>query len=217
MNKRDYIDGVMKRLNELGWDDPLAGMYIGSDTSKTERQIAATFRDAWRKTAKIAPKNFFKCASFAASPPIDDISTGTGYVILPSDYYMLTEFRMSEWIASAYDAPEETRDLATVQANDYTRGSWIRPVCLVAKTGNGLALRYYSIPRGAQHIIDKALYVALPAEIEGEADGYELGITDSGDDRLYDPLMWIHAGIVSTMFEKYELAAICDAKAAECV
>jgi hypothetical protein len=212
MNKAEYIDGVMRRMNELGISEPFPVVFIGSNTTKVERHVEMSFRDAWRKAVNMLPRNYFRRESFLGCVSDYDVSTGTGFVVLPADYYVLSAFKMKGWKRCCYGALEESDSVASIQSNEYVRGNFCRPVCVVSTHGTyGRVLRYYSLPKGIDHVIEEALYVPLTVGLDVLGSGEDLGL----DERLYDPLGWIHAGLVFSIFEKSDIAKTADEKAME--
>jgi hypothetical protein len=210
MTKGEYVKGVMRRINELGWDDSFPGAFAGSDTSKVERQVEALFRDAWRKGVGLLPRTYFSQRSFTDSVLVEDVSAGTGFVVLPADYYALSLFRMRGWKRGCFSAVEEDDAVSAIQSNEFVRGNFCRPVCTVSERPRyGRVLNYYSLPKGEAHRVEEALYVPLVERIESWEDDRELGL----DERLYGPLQWLNAGVVFAVFEKGEMDKVCEEKA----
>jgi len=59
------------------------------------------------------------------------LSDGTGFVVLPDDFYMLTYFKMSGWKKPVMDAYILNERTSVIQSNAYTRGSQISPVAVI--------------------------------------------------------------------------------------
>ena len=210
MTKSEYLLGVMQRMNELGWDDSLSGMFLGSDTTKVERQIEATFRDAWRKAVGAFSKSYFNQKSFVSSLLHGDVSTGAGFVVLPLDFYLLVRFGMKGWKKDCYIALEMDDVIGAIQANEYVRGNYLRPACTLDNDPKyGQVLRYYSLPKGDEHIVETALYIPLVSRIEGLSDNDDLLLNEE----LYEPLQWLNAGMVFAVFEKSDAAKMAEERA----
>jgi hypothetical protein len=210
MVKGEYVSGVMKRLNELGWDESFAGAFAGSDTTKVERMVEAVFRDAWRKGVALLPKDYFASESFADRTLVFDVAAGTGFVVLPDDFYLLKVFALKGWRKGCFVAVEENDAVAAVQSNGFVRGNFVRPVCTLSeRPGYGRVLNYYSLPPGKRHVIESALYIPFVDGIEGADDEKELDF----DERLYEPLQWLNAGVTLAVFEKGEISKVCEGKA----
>ena len=213
MNRAEYIDGVMGRLNELSWDDSSAGMFLGGDTSKVERHVEASFMDAWRRGVALLPRHYFNQASFVYAPLYPDIPMGTGIVELPLDFYVLASFRMEGWRKAVFMAVEENDAVEAVQSNEFVRGNVSRPVCTLAVEappgppvrGVRRVLKYYSLPCGAEHVISEALYIALVGSLDSAVS--------SLDERLIAPLQWLNASVALQVVEKIELSKVAEERA----
>jgi hypothetical protein len=212
MVKGEYVAGVMRRLNELGWNESVSGVFMGSDTTKVERHVESVFRDAWRRAVVLLPHDYFPASSFAEGVHIYNVAKGTGFVALPTDYYLLKSFLMQGWRRPCFVAVEENDAVAALQSNRFVRGNFVRPVCTLSERSDyGRVLNYYSLPPGKGHVIDGALYIPLVSGIDGLGDDVELGF----DERLYGPLQWLNAGFVFAVFEKGDAAKACEGKAVE--
>jgi hypothetical protein len=121
---------------------------------------------------------------------------------------------MKGWKKGCFDAVDENDASAIVQSNDYVRGNLCRPMCVTSDDSTyGRVLKYYSLPKGKNHVIEEALYIKEVENLDGVSNDVEMGLKY----RLYEPLQWIHAGIVFAILEKPELAKACDEKAGETV
>jgi hypothetical protein len=210
MDKDSYVKLVKSRMNEVGWDDGYSGVLPGGDVSKVGRAVELTFVDAWRHAVSEFPKDYFVTSSFVGMPHVYDVSEGTGFVVLPSDYYVLKQFGMEGWRKPCYIAVEETDAVSVLEANRYVRGNYVRPVCVLSEhSGYGRVLRYYSLPRGMKHVVSVALYVPLTGGIEGLGGSADLSL----DGRLYGPLSWLNAGYVFSMFGGVDMAKVCEDRA----
>lgn len=146
--------------------------------------------------------------------PIPLLTEGIGYVKLPSDFYLLTSFKMQGWRKTVREAALSNERTDNIQSNEYTRGSTIRPVCLIDnKDVNGIitpVLKYYSLPKGlATHVVEEAIYVPTVEPLTLKQDSDELNI----DMRIIEPLAYLSASSVFTIFEKYEISKALDLKA----
>lgn len=118
----------MQILNEAGMTDLKGESFLGADSVQVDRHIEGTYVDAWRKCALVMPKAWFKNERFDFYPKVENLSDGTGYIILPSDFYLLSSFKLSQWRKPIFDAYVENEKTSSIQSNEYTRGSEIRPV-----------------------------------------------------------------------------------------
>lgn len=218
--KAEFIQRVMQIMNELGWDDTDSDAFVGSNTTKIRGHIEKVFVDAWRKAVNILPKSYFTTKDFTDSKLISDFNTGLGYVILPDDFYTLFLFKIEGWRKSVETILDSSDTMASVQANEYTRGNLVRPVCLRKKKSIRVRidddiilvpkdiLEYYSLPKGMAHTIEEALYIPL---IEPLSDSTEL------NEKLFTPLAYLCASMVFNIFEKQEIAQVLEAKATEII
>ena len=196
--------------------DATGNSIFGADVTQPDRHIEGSFVDAWRRCVKVMPRTWFKAASFLAQPLVSNTADGTGYVVLPADFYALVAFKMQGWQQAVHDAPNENEKIAGVQSNVYTRGSQIRPVCVLSidAYGGGFVpvLRYYSLPAGlASHTAGKALYIPVCTPLTSLALTADIGVSE----QVAEPLAYLSASTVFTMFEKYDIAQSLEAKAVE--
>ena len=145
-----------------------------------------------------------------------NLSDGTGMVSIPDDFYLLTRFKMAGWKKSVFEVALDNERVSSIQSNEFTRGSSIRPVCVIdnAVAADGLTiepvLKYYSLQKGlASHTVEEAIYVPTVESLSDKADDYELAI----DSRIIEPLAYLSASTVFTIFEKYEVSKALDARA----
>lgn len=148
---------------------------------------------------------------------IPNFLNGTGYVILPSDFYLLSKFQMKGWHKPVTEATILNDRVSNIQSNEYSRGSEMRP-CVVVEQENikGEArevLTYYSLPKGIgqEHVVRTAMYVPMCKELR------ELGLEDrlDVDIRVLEPLAYLSASTVLVILEKYDIAKSLDVKVAE--
>ena len=199
ISKRDYIDGVLRVMNELKWDDALGSVFAGADTTHVSDHIEAGFADAWRLAVDLLPRYYFASSNFKGGKPEHDKYSGVGYILLPDDFYRLHTFKLRGWQRAVYDAYPETDRMAGVQANEFTRGNICRPVCVYcehAAEGRKL-LRYYSLPKGMAAHVESARYIPLVSKLE---DSIEL------DEKLVAPLQCLNGSVVYQVLEKPDAA-----------
>jgi hypothetical protein len=217
--KERFVARVMQIMNETGWNDAGSGAFIGSDDTQVKHHIEKVFTDAWRKAAGLFPVSYFTVCDFSQSPHQGDVSEGTGYIILPDDFYKLASFRMRGWTKAVDTLIDSADQVASVQANEYTRGNPVRPIC-VKRTEKVLisgrpdtygirdVLLYYSLPSGLAHHIQEALYIPLIAP---------LGKDTALSDKLFIPLAYLCASTVFQLFEKPDMAKALEGKALELI
>jgi hypothetical protein len=218
MTKKEFINRVLLIMNEAGMFDQTGNNYLGADTAQVDVHIAGSYVDAWRRCVKVMPRAWFKNDSFSTTSNElkPNLPNGTGYVILPEDFYLLTAFKMSGWQKAVYEASIENEKTASIQSNEWTRGSTIRPVCTISNEVIGdkvkQVLNYYSLPKGlASHTVEKSIYVPVCASIVGKNDDNILDLND----QIIEPLAYLSASTVFTMFEKYQIAEALERRAVE--
>lgn len=216
--KAEFISRVMQIMNELGWNDTESGAFIGSDTTKVKGHIESVFVDAWRKAVNIFPKTYFTIKDFSDQKFMPDTTTGTGYIVLPDDFYLLFSFQIKGWQKEVETLYDNSDPIASVQANEYTQGNICRPVCVKnIRTIEKLegeeyvhevkdTLDYYSIPKGFKHTVQKALYIPLIAPLSDNT---------SISEKLYIPLAYLCASMVFYIFEKIDIAQVLENKVTE--
>ena len=128
MTKQEYINRVMLIMNEAALLSGTGVQFLGADNPNVDRHIEGSFVDAWRRCTGVLPKSWFKNASFKNYPIVPDLAQGIGYVVLPEDFYLMNSFKMEGWKKPIYETAVENERTASIQSNEYTRGSSIRPV-----------------------------------------------------------------------------------------
>ena len=213
-------------MNEAGLPEELELETFGLDTVRIERYIEATFPDAWKQSVHMVPVSWIRTLSFKNSDIYSDLSDGTGYVVLPDDFYLLVAFRMDGWRKSVYKTFESDDKTALLQSNEYTRGSEIRPVCLirmrninennkdVVSPDMRNVLEYYSLRRGLlRHSIKEAYYIPVCRPLSEYEQDEELEL----DSRLTDVMAYLSASTVFMIFEKGDIVQNLQRKAADMV
>lgn len=214
--KAEFISRVMQIMNELGWNDTESNAFIGSDTTKVKGHIESVFVDSWRKAVNIFPKTYFTIKDFSDQKLVSDIPHGIGYIILPEDFYKLFSFKMRGWQVAAETLIDSSDTIGRLQANEYTRGNIVRPVCILNNKNIKErvedsyiyilkdSLNYYSLPKGYKQEIEEALYIPLEKPL---SDDTEL------NEKLYIPLAYLCASMVFEIFEKPDIAKTLESQA----
>lgn len=216
MTKQEFINRVLLIMNEASMADPSGNMFIGADTAQMDRQIEGSFVDGWRRCVKVMPRSWFENKTFKSALLTPDLTQGTGYVELPTDFYLLSSFKMKGWQKPVQEASIVNELVSDIQSNEYTRGSEIRPICVIdleeieGEIKN--VLRYYSLKKGADsHEVEQAIYVPVAKPLKEIDATEELKLSD----QVIEPLAYITASTVFTMHEKSDIAQALDARAVE--
>jgi hypothetical protein len=203
-------------MDEASMTDSSGNFLLGADVAQIDRHIEGSFVDAWRRCVKVMPRVWFKNESFADQSKYANLQDGTGYIVLPDNFYLLTGFKMLGWAKAVYEASVENDRTASIQSNSYSRGSSIRPVCTISNrliSGKiKQILNYYSLSRGlSTHTVEEAIYVPVAEPIQNLADTAPLGISD----QVMEPLAYLSASSVFTMLQKHDLSKALEQRAIE--
>jgi hypothetical protein len=115
-------------MNEAGMTDVQGNSFLGADAANIDRYIEGSYENAWRILAVTAPKAWLNNKEFKNYPLVANLAKGTGYIILPKDFYLLTALKMVGWQKAIAEAAVEDEKVSAIQSNPYTQGSIIRPV-----------------------------------------------------------------------------------------
>lgn len=206
----------MQIMDNVSLTDTFGNFMIGADTANVDKHIEDSFVDAWRRCVKVMPRTWFKQESFAGNQIVPDLPAGTGYVELPANFYLLSKFKMNGWAKAVYEVSVENERTASLQSNEYTRGSTMRPACTISsryvQASVIQTLNYYSLPKGLTgHTIEEAIYIPVAGSLKDLSDNSELCISD----KVAEPLAYFSASTVFTILQKPEIAAALDQRAAE--
>ena len=216
MTKENYINRVLLIMNEAGLMDQAGNYFIGADTAQVDRYIEGSFTDAWRRCVGVMPRAWFQNDTFLTADLYPNLPDGTGYIVLPTDFYLLTAFKMKGWSKPVYEAYIVNERTASIQANEYTRGSEIRPICTITnKEVSGTikqVMNYYSLRKGLmKHEIEEAIYLPSCKPLTAFDPKDELNINP----QVFEILAYLSASTVFTLFEKYDIAKALELRALE--
>jgi len=218
ITKEQYITRVLLIMNEAQMTDKENNFYLGADTAQIDRYIEGSYVDAWRRCVAVMPRIWFENKQMEATQDKVnfDSSTGVGYIILPDDFYLLSKFKMKKWLKPVFEASHDNEKVSSIQSNEFTRGSEIRPVCVISSKFIGLdykpVMYFYSLPKGTINPeVEDAIYVPNAKPISDVPPAENLKI----DDRVLEPIAYLSASTVFTMFEKYDIAKALDQKVIE--
>lgn len=83
-----------------------------------------------------------------------------GTLNVPDDFLRIAILKMSGWNKSVTTLFKENSDIALMQRNKYTRGTAIKPVCVLSFGNDGKKVIEYF---GVSNQVEKALYVPIPS------------------------------------------------------
>lgn len=219
MTKQEFINRVLLIMNEAGMIDAQGNQFTGADAAQVDRYIEGSYVDAWRRCVKVMPRSWFANSIMpTADKHTPDLQAGTGYIELPKDFYLLSSFKMKGWQKAVHEAAIENERTSNIQSNEFTRGSSIRPVCTISlkQVSDKIVqvLNYYSLPKGqTTHTVEEAIYVPVVKPLSElsteEAENLNL------NDQVAEPMAYLSASTVFTMFEKYDIAKALEQRAVE--
>lgn len=224
MTREDFINEVKQIMNDADLYNQNDVEFIGADTMQVDYHIGKVYTDAWRYCFNkideagnyMIPREYFKIKDFSTSNLVQNIALGIGYIILPEDYYALYSYRMKGWSVPVKGAITQDDDLYYLQSNEFTRGSYIRPIAVdtikpFKKRVNGeviidtkRVLEYYSLPKGRKQEVSEALYIPCVKELSDTIDENK---------KLIRPLAYICASMIYSIQEKVEFANILEVNA----
>ena len=177
---------------------------IGSDTTQVRTFIINTFGEAWRRTVEVLPVQYFPHKSFGSPTP--QLLQGIGTIALPEDFERFVMLQMKGWKQPVQEAVFNNDYIAALQANENTRGSWVRPVVVIE---NMTTLTYYSLPKWyTAHEILSGAYIPKATLPDSDSSQITIG-TKTIEGKYAEPLMWMHAAIVYDIFGKTEYSKLC--------
>ncbi len=205
-------------MNEAQMTDKEDNFYNGADTAQIDRYIEGSYVDAWRRCVAVMPRTWFENKQMDTGDDnvVFDSAAGSGYIKLPPDFYLLSKFKMKKWLKPVFEASHENERVSSIQSNEFTRGSSIRPACVISSKFIGLdykpVMYFYSLPKGTLNPeVEDAIYIPNAKSLSDIPAAQNLNI----DDRVLEPIAYLSASTVFTMFEKYEIAKALDQKVIE--
>lgn len=161
--------------------------YIQSDTDNMDLDeiIRSKIVDAVRAVSMSAPLHLLDAEPMIIPDAAQYSQTdGSGYVVLPPDFFRLILFKMRSWRVPVYVAVDDTSDVANQQKSLFTRGTPLRPICVLSRdiAGNR-TLEYYSVGytnngeyNRRDHRLERALYLRYPEiVVENEEEHIDFG------------------------------------------
>ena len=185
MNETALQDGVLARIDEAT-SNRIEGIVA-------RYPIAEMLREAASEMARTAPMELLPLKDFGTGK-MTDLGDGSGTVALPEDFVRLAVFRMKGWSRPVTSPVSEWSPEYIRQLNPVTRGGPAKPVVALTNDGEGLKLRWFSLPHGWPRKVEEALYVT-DMEPEEVPEG------------LCDALCWLAASMVLAVTAEPQAAA----------
>lgn len=172
------VEELVKEIRITIDENRAESFYLKSETDNMELNeiIRSKLLDAVRAVSEEAPVSMLDAMPMDIPEAAQYMQTdGSGYVVLPPDFLRLVYFKMCSWRTGVYEAADENSDVAMMQLNPFTRGTPLKPVCVLSHDLSGnRTLEYYTagyLNNGnyyrRDHRIDRALYLPIPSVENG--------------------------------------------------
>lgn len=133
ITKGGFINRVLLIMNEAGMADVDGASFLGANSANIDRYIEGSFENAWRMLATVVPKAWLNSRPFNHYPTFSNLVDGTGHIIMPHDFYLLSKFKLQGWQKPIFEAAIEDERVSAIQSNRWTRGSVIRPAGVITE------------------------------------------------------------------------------------
>ena len=144
-----------------------------TDNMELDEIIRAKLADAVRAVVEMCPAGLLDGVPMEgdALRPIP-AADGSGSLVLPDDFLRLVSFKLRSWGRAVTTASDEGSATDHLQRNPYTRGTPLKPVCILSHNAQGRrTLEYFTAgchaEGGYDHTVERALYVPLPVPTPG--------------------------------------------------
>lgn len=137
--------------------------YIQSNADNLELDdiIRAKLPEAARDVTESADVEMLEPETMATELTVTE---GGGKLTVPDDFLRLVSLKMKEWNRSVTVVAGEGSDIELMQRNRYTRGTAMKPVCVMAFDASGKKVLEFF---GKGTSIDWVLYMPIPAVENG--------------------------------------------------
>lgn len=92
-----------------------------------------------------------------------------GTLTVPDDFLRIAVLKMAGWNKSVTTLVKEDSDISLMQRNRFTRGSTMKPVCVLSFGADGKKVIEYF---GVSDQVEKALYIPIPSTTVKECTEY---------------------------------------------
>lgn len=207
--------------------DSAGNILVGADSAQVDKYIEGSYENAWKILANLVPKQWLNRSNFSDDATVFPLAPNRSYkvgcFVLPSDWYMLSYLKLSTWNKAVFEAVFEDDRVAAIQSNPYTRGSVLRPVCVISTEmisasdadedikGEALSvgtnqhdvLKYYTSTDATTNPGFIGQYIPAVTPLTEKNDEEELNLSTE----LQEPLAYITAGCVFTIFGQDDMAS----------
>ena len=162
MTTEEYIEKLRVMLNEASENGLEEISLIGTDAVNLSSIIENTYSQAWERLSQDDLEG--KSVDIAATPLAEEgQDSQVGYINLPADYHKLTYLKMKGWKIPVTTTYGRSSEIGIMQGYTFARGNSSRPIAIVESSKNGWKLYYYTLPLGAEHVVDNFSYVSQPS------------------------------------------------------
>ena len=182
------VDELVKEVRVTLDENQVESEYLQSSTENMELNeiIRSKMPDAVRGIVEMCPVSLLNADALTLA---DDDRTenedGIGFVVLPNDFLRLVSFKLASWNRSVTSVADEESPTGLMQRNAFTRGTPMKPVCVLSHKADGKRVLEYFTASGGNDTIERALYVTNPSIV-----------TEDGNEKISIPHL-LRAAIVN--------------------
>ena len=182
------VDELVKEVRVTLDENQVESEYLQSSTENMELNeiIRSKMPDAVRGIVEMCPVSLLNADALTLA---DDDRTenedGIGFVVLPNDFLRLVSFKLASWNRSVTSVADEESPTGLMQRNAFTRGTPMKPVCVLSHKADGRRVLEYFTASGGNDTVERALYVPNPSIV-----------TEDGNEKISIPHL-LRASIVN--------------------
>ena len=182
------VDELVKEVRVTLDENQVESEYLQSSTENMELNeiIRSKMPDAVRGIVEMCPVSLLNADALTLA---DDDRTenedGSGFVVLPNDFLRLVSFKLASWNRSVTSVADEESPTGLMQRNAFTRGTPMKPVCVLSHKADGRRVLEYFTASGGNDTVERALYVPNPSIV-----------TEDGNEKISIPHL-LRAAIVN--------------------
>ena len=182
------VDELVKEVRVTLDENQVENVYLqsGTDNMELDEIIRSKLPDAVRAIVEMCPVSLLNADALTLAD--DDLTTnedGSGYVVLPNDFLRLVSFKLASWNRAVTSVAEQGSPTDLMQRNTFTRGTPIKPICVLSHKADGKRVLEYFTASGGNDTIERALYVPNPSIV-----------TEDGNEKISIPHL-LRAAIVN--------------------
>jgi hypothetical protein len=197
MDRKEIIRKVLVKLDEfISGDNQLVVFANNAKTQPASQYADELLDDCALEMAKTLPTVLLPVKSFVpvktGDTPTITYSNSIAKISVPLNLIRIVSIKFSEWERAVVELNQENSDIAKMQANQYVRAGYAKPVGVIKKVGTKKDIYCYTVDQVAQNI-PEFIYISnvSPEELS---------------DELIPALTSLCASKVFMCFERAELA-----------